>query len=186
MFKRPNFRGIAVEREYREGMKKLGADLSFIGPAICLLVLALVSPKTEASLCRAADDSCDFYLCKEQENPCGKKGYWLGYGHKYCDKFLQNEARFSEASRAWFKSVRYCLQDEARLFNNHESCDDSYNEAMNSHVDCYVEADFCSLPLRDRAQVLWTLRAALLLPVTYVEGLGLQLECMSERHIHSQ
>lgn len=144
--------------------------------------LFLVAMQAQATNCRPTEDSCQFYLCKEEENPCGTHGYWLGYGYRYCERFLEKKEQFSEATQQWFKSVRYCLQDEARLFNNHESCQDSYREAMNSHVDCYTEAGFCALSFRERAKVIWTLKSALLLPITYVEGLELQLQCLSEHH----
>lgn len=30
---------------------------------------------------------CAFYECIETTYPCGQRGYTLGYGHHYCDRF---------------------------------------------------------------------------------------------------
>ena len=57
-------------------------------------------------------DSCDFYLgCLEKVKPCGSKGYAVGYGDKYCNKFSQKTFH-SDSARRWLSSAKKCLQEK--------------------------------------------------------------------------
>lgn len=142
-----------------------------------LLLSLLYRGNSIADSCQAKKNSCDFYLCKEQKSPCGDKGYWLAYGYKYCSLFLEVEDKFPVTSMEWMQKVRVCLQKEINEFSEEISCTESYLKSMSSHVDCYTDTGFCQLSLKERASIIWALRSALLLPLTYVEGLELEYQC---------
>lgn len=144
---------------------------------LLLLLSVLFGDYSLAESCQPKKDSCDFYLCKEQESPCGDKGYWLAYGYKYCSLFLDVEDKFPATSMEWMQNVRFCLQKEINKFPEEISCKESYLKSMSSHVDCYTDTGFCQLSLKERASIIWVLRSALLLPLTYVEGLELEYQC---------
>lgn len=157
--------------------------MKLINPIRLSLLLILsgmlsFSYQSQASKCQPVIDSCDFYLCKETEEPCGIKGYWLAYGYKFCRMFLNETQEFSEPSKKWMSKVRYCLQNEIKQGTDVLSCQENRRFAMDSHVGCYVETGFCQLSLKDRASIIWMLRSALVLPMTYIEGIELEYLCM--------
>lgn len=132
----------------------------------------------QGTACLPGVDSCDFYLCKEKIEPCGVKGYWLAYGYKFCRLFLTETQDFSESSKEWMSKVRYCLQEEIKQGTDKLSCQEDRKFAMDSHVDCYIKTGFCQLSLKDRASIIWMLRSALVLPITYMEGVELEYMCL--------
>ena len=51
------------------------------------------NPAAEASI----PNDCGFYKdCLEATFNCGEKGYPIGYGYKYCNRFLEEKHRFSK------------------------------------------------------------------------------------------
>ena len=103
--------------------------------------------------------SCDYYrTCLEPKFQCGDSGYPIGYGEKYCMKFLAlstpNNPSLSLKGVLWRNSTLKCLQSELdlglenKLFSNCEQLD---NFAFDSHPGCYTlkNASICELPLSD-------------------------------------
>ena len=93
--------------------------------------------------------NCDFYTqCLEPKFNCGANGYPLGYGNKYCNKFLTFFEEFSPEGQAWIEKTLLCLkkalvpvfEDESR-----ETCSQVYNIAFDSHPKCYEQSGFCTL-----------------------------------------
>ena len=57
----------------------------------------LGSPVVAAGDCTslAEEGDCDFYQCLDaQLGGCGWEGYPLGFGHKYCKRFLDDRGNF--------------------------------------------------------------------------------------------
>lgn len=99
--------------------------------------------------------ACDYYLCREAERaqPCGADGYYVGFGHNYCDRFSELTApRLSPAGQQWIADVRACLQLALEDVPHDLECDALRDHAYATHPACYVETGFCQLPITD----LWT------------------------------
>lgn len=103
--------------------------------------------------------NCDYYRqCLEPRFKCGDTGYPIGYGERYCNKFLSlntpNNLILSLAGVKWRNSTLKCLQIELDLgVANHSfnSCDELTNYAFDSHPGCYTlaSANICDLPIAD-------------------------------------
>lgn len=61
--------------------------------------------------CVPRQGNCDFYHSCIENNilSCGKDGYSLGYGLKYCEKFQQISFQ-SQAGNLWRNQTTFCLQ----------------------------------------------------------------------------
>lgn len=102
-------------------------------------------------------ESCDFYLCLEENKNCGEDGYPIGYGNKYCNKFTNacSSDLSSESASKWILGTKMCLQKE--LNNQYvlsASCDGLYDFAFDTHPFCYTSGavenggvSFCLLSL---------------------------------------
>ena len=121
-------------------------------------VVALAGVKSTTSLPASCPDptseaaieaNCDFYQdCVESQVVCGAEGYALGYGGKYCGKFVENLAAFSDNSQSWILGTLTCLKsalvDIVELPGG-TTCDSLADTAFGSHVFCYMDNGFCDL-----------------------------------------
>jgi|MDSW01.2.fsa_nt_gb hypothetical protein len=120
-------------------------------------------PLQECSEYRAFDDCqmCEMYSCLEAQNGlnCGDRGYFRGYGQKYCARFSAITGEFmSDAGRQWLANVRSCLLDEVEsLLEDTSSCKDIRQGAFDSHPGCYVQSGLCSLPPSDWGHIVATI-----------------------------
>jgi hypothetical protein len=106
-----------------------------------------------ADIALAGVAGCQFYACRDAEHPCGADGYYLGFGEKYCERFLTDLAPImSAAGQAFLAATRDCLMSymNANIATD-LSCDEVKTDALASHVDCYRDNGFCALPLTDKA-----------------------------------
>jgi len=92
------------------------------------------------------EDSCGFYSdCLEAAHPCGPTGYALGFGDKYCRRFLNSEQEgcFDAPGAVWVNSTVACLQEvlvpltQPPLVDT-EDCKEIKQTAFASHADCYT------------------------------------------------
>jgi hypothetical protein len=95
---------------------------------------------------------CQFYACREAEHACGPSGYYVAYAEKYCTRFLQSlRPRMSPAGQRFLDVARDCLM---RFVDEQlppaDACDDVRTRAFQSHVACYHDNGFCSLPPSDQ------------------------------------
>jgi hypothetical protein len=141
------------------------------------LILLFASLNVRASYCPSSYSSCDFYVCAEERDPCGPNGYWMGWGHRICEKFLNKEEKFSLDAQQWMRENRECLQARAEEITAYAQCSSIRKAAMESHVACYVDTGFCELDLADKAAILWNLREAMTAPEAWIEGLNLNKAC---------
>mmetsp|Transcript_22946 Transcript_22946/g.45763 ORF Transcript_22946/g.45763 Transcript_22946/m.45763 type:complete len:431 (-) Transcript_22946:39-1331(-) len=102
-------------------------------------------PSFEASL----EADCSFYQdCVESSVACGADGYALGYGGKYCGKFVENLAEFSDEGSDWILGTLTCLKDALVPIvelPGGTTCDSLASTAFDSHVFCYMDNGFCEL-----------------------------------------
>ncbi len=90
---------------------------------------------------------------------CGPSGYLIGYGARYAERFYrQTRPWMSRRGRRWIDEVLVCLQRDLRAsIDEASSCDEIRDLAFDSHPACYVDAGFCSLPVLDLLQIVWTI-----------------------------
>ena len=53
-----------------------------------------------AYLAREDCSQCDYYLCREQQAPCGTTGYYAGFAYPYCQRYRRVTAPLVSAARA--------------------------------------------------------------------------------------
>ncbi|CAF1574772.1 unnamed protein product [Didymodactylos carnosus] len=107
-------------------------------------------------------DTCSWYgNCLEQKKSCGKNGYAVNYGLRYCQKFAQNLAEFSFAGKNWVSKTMNCLQQSLveAYQDDTVTCDDITNAAFDSHAKCYVNSGICSLVLQSAENVFRDMKA---------------------------
>lgn len=139
------------------------------------LVTSVISFSALASdRCQDLIGSCDYYACVEAERlSCGAKGYPIGYGQRYCEKFSAIEfypsqaggelAVFPAAGNDWRDEVRTCLQEEMEeyfLSEEPKDCSSLRAFAFNSHPRCYTSGpSFCALKPQSVIRIGLTIQA---------------------------
>jgi hypothetical protein len=145
----------------------LGAALAACATEDAVITDELVVDPVQACPIPAAGDiaghEADFYRCVddviEGGAGCGGDGYLLGYGARYAERFYRvTRPRMSARGQRWIDDVLVCLQEELQAgIDAGTSCDDVRTIAFDSHPGCYVDAGFCTLPILDVLQVVWTI-----------------------------
>lgn len=104
---------------------------------------------------------CGFYRsCVEAKYKCGKDGYPIRYGEKYCQRFATlTNADLTEKGIKWRNSTMLCLQKELSNLlytsNNIETCSDLNMFAFASHAACYTQKNnsICDLSTSEMAAI---------------------------------
>ncbi len=126
---------------------------------IFLWILLHLPSQLSAYACEPSPESCDYYLCKEEEKRCGDNGYLLDFGYHLCEVYLKQERQSSLALQDWYPKVRLCLQKAVDKLDPEMSCATLKTNAFASHEDCYLQTGFCSLSWEDKFEV-WKLAGA--------------------------
>uniref|UniRef100_A0A7E4ZVJ4 WSC domain-containing protein n=1 Tax=Panagrellus redivivus TaxID=6233 RepID=A0A7E4ZVJ4_PANRE len=97
-----------------------------------------------------ASFNCVTYSSLETKAKCGKAGYLMGYGYKYCKRFESNLKKFNAKGQSWAKCTAACLQKRAKSIVNanvgkSNRCANIKTQAFNSHVNCYTSCGFCGV-----------------------------------------
>lgn len=125
---------------------------------------------------------CQFYSCRDAQaaTSCGARGYYLGFGGRYCEKFLQvTRPRIGPAGQRFLDTVRDCLINFVDTqIPAATTCSDVKQRAFNSHVACYRDSGFCSLPVSDQLLILNTVD---LVDIDFVTILKTGLACLQPR-----
>ena len=72
----------------------------------------------------------------------------MGYGYKYCNKFLETYEYYDDKGKKWIDDTLVCLKESlVKDMENQqpETCDQLLNNAFDSHVPCYTQNGFCQL-----------------------------------------
>ena len=119
--------------------------------ALCALIFLINFNRANSqSPCEPGKD-CQFYLCEETKRNCGKKGYLINYGYKYCNFFnVRYYSRFSQSGKEWVSITTSCLQDQFNTFPDSLSCSVFKKKARKDHLDCVLESGYCKLSKKDR------------------------------------
>jgi hypothetical protein len=107
---------------------------------------------------RGGAEACEFYRCREANtgHACGPRGYYLGYGLKYCNRFSQSlHPKLSGAGKDWLDKTRLCLMNHVHQNIPWDApCADVKRSAFDSHPNCYVRGGICFLPSSDWLKIL--------------------------------
>mgnify|MGYP001551069754 CR=1 FL=1 len=126
------------------------------------MIILFVSQEARAQCANPSNTSCEVYnICFNRYCPCsGSSNYFISYGRKYCDRFL-NTGALSAVGRQWRDKTLRCLQEtiipklpiDAPATCN---CAQMKEFAFTSHVACYTQsaASVCKLPLSDWAEIV--------------------------------
>lgn len=136
---------------------------------ICTVLIAVVAGLVQDA-CVPSSTECSFYNnCLEALFPCGRDGYALDYGLRYCDKLHKNDFLYSPKGKEWISATALCLQ-EALLdqitngkFNDTTTCTEIQNFAVSTHVSCYTNSNksICEIPVTDWATTVINIKDTL-------------------------
>lgn len=146
-----------------------------------LLILGLFTTHPSlAEACTPSADHCEYYRCMERARSCGPRGYWQDFAIPYCQKFVNDNAKFNKESQRWLRDVRECLQVRLNEVAGKASCNQIKDDAMDSHVGCYVDTGFCSLDAADKIKIFWYLKGAIRDWRTWKEAELLRQACLQQ------
>jgi hypothetical protein len=120
---------------------------------ITLISLFIATCSYGFSECKKLDDTCEYYSCVEQSKHCGKRGYAIGFGQKYCKKFDKKSHKFTNEGRKWIEEVRGCLIDNLGSTSQELSCRKFRKAQVKNHIPCYLNSGYCSLSDKDKFQI---------------------------------
>jgi hypothetical protein len=146
---------------------------------VFILLFALVV-KTQVfanSSCDNYLNDCQYYTCIEASKHCGKKGYLLSFGNKYCHKFANKSEKFSLQGRLWMNQVRDCLIRQLDHLNPEVSCRKYKQAAIDQHGPCYINSGYCELPDKDKNVILKIIRDSLWKPTLFKAGITVLRQC---------
>lgn len=126
--------------------------------------------------------SCTFYDSLEVSFVCGKRGYALNYGKKFCEKFSKETYKFSKEGQIWLDNTMLCLQQNLYDLNPNLSCKALRKKAFDSHIPCYLDNGYCDLDTEDKKLVVKTVfLSSLFRPRTWRPSLKVLRNCRKER-----
>ena len=126
---------------------------------LILITLLYSGPATGAEVnCSLIKNECEFYSCLETKKNCGKYGYPLGFGKKYCLLFEKREHKFSASGNLFINKTRNCLIKTLLDSPKEVSCKALKRQAFKDHISCYIESGFCELSKSDKKnlyKIVW-------------------------------
>ncbi|EQC45541.1 hypothetical protein [Bacteriovorax sp. Seq25_V] len=141
------------------------------------LILLLTFYVSAYSECQIYLDDCEYYSCVESIKSCGKTGYPVGFGKKYCNKFEKNLNKFSHSGQNWVTNVKHCLIQEMELISEAATCSAYKTKSVSKHVPCYISSGYCSLSKKDKRLVIKTIKGSLWRPSIIKAGLKVLSAC---------
>jgi len=95
--------------------------------------------------------TCDYYLYQDSIRECGKRGYLIKYGYKYCNFFIGSHfSKFSEEGQKWALEMGHCLQLNIHVLSDTISCKELKKLARKSHLPCLLESGYLDLAKKDQ------------------------------------
>ncbi|KAE9547840.1 hypothetical protein FO519_008948 [Halicephalobus sp. NKZ332] len=113
--------------------------------------------------CANGCQGCQEYQCLDDSKAhCGPKGYLIDYGLYYCNRYYDYYNIFDADGQAFINCVRPSLLDYLKNYlngvNGNVDCDDLESKAFDSHIQIYLNCNFCNV-IRSNCiaftEVLW-------------------------------
>lgn len=133
---------------------------------------------SELEECESKRSSCDFYSCVEKEMPCGKDGYFIGFGDRFCRRFDNILDKLSPEGKTWFFNARQCLTGKILSRNKYNNCQEIEEKSYNDHKPCYMDTGYCDLTSSDKFQIMKVISPLLLKMNVLIMGHEIQMGCM--------
>lgn len=115
-----------------------------------------------ANDCSHLKSDCEYYLCLEKNKQCGSYGYPQNFGFKYCSIYEKYVfPRMTDLGQQWLSDVKRCLIRKIDEFPQEQTCGQLKHNAIQSHYECYYEANFCKLNKREKFLVIKTVKREL-------------------------
>lgn len=106
-------------------------------------------------MCSEKIGDCDYYNCRNEEMNCEGDNYLKVFGEKYCQRFVEDAPKYTPRGEFFMSKVRVCLQEQMDS-EEQLTCQDTRSVALDHHLYCYLENDFCSLPKTDILRIFRT------------------------------
>jgi len=120
-------------------------------PIFILLLLLIAAGSCAQRKAAPERGDCDYYLYQDSIRDCGKRGYLIKYGYKYCKFFLEtHKSRFSPAGQEWALDMGYCLLVKIHELSDSLSCKQLKKMARKSHLPCLLESGYLDLTRKDQ------------------------------------
>ena len=123
--------------------------------AITILFSTLLT--LSAFICEAQVNStpergtCGYYLFADSIKQCGKRGYLMRYGYKYCNFFIGSHFnKFSTDGQKWALDMGHCLQMKIYEMNDSLTCKELKKAARKSHLPCLLESGYLDIDKKDQ------------------------------------
>ncbi|CAD5212120.1 unnamed protein product [Bursaphelenchus xylophilus] len=120
--------------------------IGFTGTLILFSVF-FVNGQNNSSSCGEPD--CSTYVCLEDIAHCGSNGYLIGYGYKNCLSFNDHYDDFNQKGKNFTDCATYCLpnwlEEYFEAHNNSVNCRQLQQDALQSHVKCFLDCGFCGM-----------------------------------------
>lgn len=124
-------------------------------------------------------NSCNYYLCEEMNHSFGVRGYFIGFGYKFCSNYIKAPINYYQPqTEKWLRSVANCLQTKLMTSHNKKDSDQQvWTKAVKTHAQCYYETGACQLPKTELLKVINQFKYELRYPTIFVEGLKFVAYC---------
>jgi hypothetical protein len=139
------------------------------------------SPVYSQTECQQFSSDCEYYSCVEATKHCGKRGYLMGFGDKYCRKFSKKEEKLSREGKTWMIAVRTCLIHRLENVSTGLTCKQYKREAIDQHVPCYTKSGYCDLSKKDKKTIIKIIRGSLWKPSLFSAGLSVLRHCKRQK-----
>lgn len=139
---------------------------------------------SQSGTCALQIGDCGYYFCLSKHLNCREKDYPQRFGYKYCQRFVAQNALYSEQGQVFLESVRVCLQEELE----HETqltCQNVERRSARHHIACYLESGYCQLPATDQWRIQRTITADILLrPTLWNAAMEISRACAASSRAH--
>ncbi len=100
---------------------------------------------------------CEAYRQRSDELQCSEDGYFINFGERYCQIFVEKNHRFTAHGQDVLAYLRTCLIESMQTDQN-MTCDNAKDLAEDHHYNCYMESGYCSMGYYDRFHLGWIVR----------------------------
>ena len=163
----------------KKGCKKI-KSMKYLALFIVVVYSSVIIPDTQNS-------RCSYYLEKEKEVNCikSKYNYLIGYGSKYCNKFIQLERLKDSDSdlKKWIGNTLICLQEmiQDNKKRIQPSCKQLESFAFDTHPICYKQYNICSLSIDNKWKIVRNVEITdYFSSKSLIQAINVGLSCLSE------
>jgi hypothetical protein len=105
-----------------------------------------------------SETSCQFYTDLQNAKLCPDTKY-INQAEKLCKMYLRDQPYLGNEIQSFFPGVRKCLQEQLLLnLNNPSFCQNLEGFAIDSHIICYEENNYCDLSFLSKIKLGWLVK----------------------------